>query len=648
MDAGRLDVRGAPQPYSLMLDLFRQILNISDASIDQAMAAALPTADSATRRLMALCLLQRRHPASLVSLILHFHVLPADVQRTVIQHLDDIPGALRHASRRRGTQGPGNVLTIIERSRATSMGYLITEQLRHGEGPLRAQAAGTILTLARQATTSVQPGIYPHMSAGDAARLISTVTDAMGCYLAHQRDEALLAVTALLPRAMPEAMGLLSRPEHATVKVMLKLIAEAGQQATIRQALPLFVAIKPLRGSGLTALRVCFRENRFGELLANHHLLLLPGVRQAITHAREPASLCPKTATAESLPAHQRRGLLPWMDALGLDVYDRVHRLEDLSQSPDPAVRLGVLRRMIAISRSPISPPDALDQIAAFTRDADPRIARIALWQLIQRKYPDLMPILGELLNARDQSLRRIAGKHLSPLGFSRLWESWSTMPEPRRQAAGRALIKIDPDFHRQLGLKLARPHQHDRLRALAMIRELNQGVFFELDIAQLLHDQDEKVASAAARALGAVDSQIAIDSLERALDHHDSRVRANAVEALSQAKSTKHVKRLLSMAEAEENRPRANAIGALMQMRTDQAISALQHMLLDPRADHRVSALWLVNEMGLLELARHVAEMSISDDDSRVKRRATDVTRQLLRIMTDPGEPGDTREAAG
>lgn len=623
-----------------MLNLFRQILAIGDTSVDQAMAAALPTADSTTRRLMALGLLQRRDPTSLVSLIIYFHQLPADVQRTIIRHLDDIPAALRHASRRRGTQGPANALTIIERARATSMCYLITEQLRHGDEPLRAQAGQTLLVLARDGTTLADPRYFPGMTARDAQRLAGAVVEAMKSYPAHERSDVLVALAALLPRAIPEAVSLLSQPSHATVTPMRGLIGQADRQPLLRRVLLLLLPVKPLRDAVITALRLCVRDDKCAQTLANHHLLLLPNVRQSLAHVREPASLCPNISSLELMAGCESRGLVPWLDVLPLNVDDRLARLSDLSQAADPAIRLAALRRIIQTARSPIAPADVLDHVAAFTRDEDVCIARIALWELIRKRYHELMPILGQVLNSRHEALRKIASRHLSPLGFARLWDSWSTMSQSRRLAAGRALIKIDPQFHRQLGLKLARPDQRDRLRALAIIRELNQGAFFEHDLSQLLHHHDEKVASAAARALGSVDSDSAIDSLEQALDHHDSRVRANAVEALSQAKSTKHVKRLISMTESEDNRPRANAIGALMQMRTDQAVQALKQMLADHRAAHRVSALWLVNELGLLEMARQVAEMSISDEDQKVKRQATEVTRELLQIMTDSQTP--------
>ena len=65
------------------------------------------------------------------------------------------------------------------------------------------------------------------------------------------------------------------------------------------------------------------------------------------------------------------------------------------------------------------------------------------------------------------------------------------------------------------------------------IIFRLNQGAFFVDALKVLINDSDQRVASAAARALGTADRDAAAGALQDALDHPDSRVRANAIEAL-------------------------------------------------------------------------------------------------------------------
>jgi len=87
-------------------------------------------------------------------------------------------------------------------------------------------------------------------------------------------------------------------------------------------------------------------------------------------------------------------------------------------------------------------------------------------------------------------------------------------------------------------------------------------------------------------------------------------------------------------MARNEDNRPRANAISALMGIRHPEAADALSAMLVDRRARHRISALWVVGQNDMLSLAGHVAELSISDPDREVKSRAEVVVRYLMGLM--------------
>src|SRR5690606_13404648 len=116
------------------------------------------------------------------------------------------------------------------------------------------------------------------------------------------------------------------------------------------------------------------------------------------------------------------------------------------------------------------------------------------------------------------------------------------------------------------------------------------------------------------------------------ALDHADARVRANAVEALQQLESVEQAEdRLRDMAQADHNRPRANAIGALLEMQAGDALAALNRMLIDERPEQRVSALWLVKSMGVMEVARQIAELALRDADPDVRGRARDVAAQLL-----------------
>jgi HEAT repeat protein len=359
---------------------------------------------------------------------------------------------------------------------------------------------------------------------------------------------------------------------------------------------------------------------------------------------REPAALLPSSEQRSALHPHEIQGLPAWIMALGLDDDQRLEALRPLLHAENSATRLFALRRLIALAEADPGQP-LLDVIAQACHDPKAPLARMALNYVLRRDYADRDRLLGELLASPHPSVRAIASRQFAPVGFARLWHSWPQMDRSRRQAAGRALWKIDPDLPRQIEEKLASPDRGVRLRALSMIEELNHGNAFEQTLTRLTQDPDRYVASAATKALGTAGSEQAAASLQQVLDHPDSRVRANAVEALDQLNSNRHLQQLAAMASDEDNRPRANAIKSLMDMETGKAMAALTHMLADDRTEHRNSALWLVETIGLVEVARQVGELAAYDPDPDVRTRATQAARQLLAGSQPRGEPTQPHE---
>jgi hypothetical protein len=89
-------------------------------------------------------------------------------------------------------------------------------------------------------------------------------------------------------------------------------------------------------------------------------------------------------------------------------------------------------------------------------------------------------------------------------------------------------------------------------------------------------------------------------------------------------------------MSREDDNRPRANAIGALLAMNFADALTTLANMLNDERPMHRLSALWLVDHLNLRDMVRHVAELSISDKDAKVRTRASKLIEHFIDTYSD------------
>lgn len=648
--------------------IYRSIRELDDPAVDAALAAALPTARGRALKIIALTLLDRHRPEGLLGLILSYHRLGPDARRHLVAHAQDLFRPLREAVATNGDEGPANAIEIIRASLATRLAYLVTDQLRHGSETVKDQAADCLLHLAQRAATAAEPAAAPAIDAQAVEFLQTAIGDAVKAYGQHRHQSVLTALAWLLPRPVAEAMACLDDRRHPASAPMQSALRRADDPGIRRILLPMLASAEQA-AAAVDGLRQAVSAGRVGEALPWFHLLALAPGGRALGRVTSPAMLWPEAEQVRAMPPHQRRGLPAYLMALPLSDEDRIARLGRLRDGDDAATRLFALRRLIEIAvPSPDRVPggdgspagDAADDaVAAFCHDADEAIARLALRHLIRRDYPGLSKVLASLVNSRHEQVRRLAGQRLAPLGFARLWETWTRLDTPRRLAAGRALIKIDPNFHRMLGDRLVHPQRKSRVRALAMIWELNQGALFRDTLIQLAQSDDSHVASAAVRALGSASEPepdpesepgprthepsgsplggAVVQTLEELLSHGDARVRANAIEALAQLRSSRHVDRLVELVDDPESRPRANAIAALMDLRTGDAVHALRRMLDDRRADHRHSALWLIQAVGLLELARHVAEVSVTDPDDRVRRRAADVVAQLLELMESP-----------
>ena len=666
-------------------DLYQRLRAIRDTSVDRAMAAALPTADPRAKRLIALSLLERKHAGSGVALVLNYHQLDEDTQHAVVRQVEDLYRPMREAVGSTDQQAWSNVIEIVRLSRSARLAYLVTEQLRHSATEVRQAAAQCLQELAAWASTERRkppperpgrshaagraPTAVPAAADGNGAYcggaasgarvaaerqpadarttafLETAVSNAVESFPVHQQVAVLLALSHLAPRPMPELRRRLASAAHPALAALRPLL-EASPEWSVRRALLWFARIPSLTEAALTGVHTAARRGQLGDVLGNAHLTIDARVRRLLAKLGNPEQLIPAAdqlgagvASSAAWAPHEWRGLPHWIAALPLTAAQKVQKLAALGRATDAPTRLAALRQLMALSAQ-TEALGACSVIAEFCRDPDPQLARIALRHLLRRQWDGLAALLLKLINAAHPDLRALAAEELAPLGFERLWSAWPRLSGAKRLAAGRALIKLDPGFHRLLAARLSQNDHDTAMRAVSMICCLHQGQFFEQALETLIQGPDKRLASAAVKALGTSGSSSAVGTLKDALVHADSRVRANAVEALHASNSTEHLPQLVQMARQDASRPRANAIGVLLERNVDEGLQLLLRMLADERPAQRASALWLIDHLELVQVARQVAETSISDADADVRRRARRVIQHLIAALSPAGEP--------
>ncbi|MCC7147024.1 MAG: HEAT repeat domain-containing protein [Phycisphaeraceae bacterium] len=629
--------------------IYASLRTCDDASVDQAIAAAMPTVHVADMPEVVQVAIYRHRPESLSSLVTHFHRMPASIQGAVVSQAARLDAELRQAFQNRQTQTAVNALKIIQRSRAYRLAYLVSDQLTHDRPALHRAASECLHALTDGMNSSQEP------SSNQSAQvrfLIEAVENAASHYEKHAQTEVITSLLSLSRRLSPAARQIFDHPRRPAVVVAQQLLAQPTDPAALRSILP-SLAVTSLAPAARLGLHRAVTERGLEIFLLDSHLLLVPAISRSLAHVNHPYHMLPGgipgalpgalpgagVGAEKALSPQALQGLPRWIAALPLPPKDQAKAWADLAGAEDPLVRSSALRCLFQAAAAS-DDPEYLSAIAVYTAGSDPDLARIALRYLIRCSWSGLDALISKLLQSPFPHVVELAQARLAAVGFDRLWRSWPKLSAAQRLASGAAAIRLVPTFFSQLGAKLAAADRAEQLRALAVVQELNQGQVFERLLLRLSRHKDDVIASSAVGALGAVGSIESLVALEAALNHTNARVRANAVEALEKLRSQRHLSRLRQMAQHDHARPRANAIHTLLRKHPADAICLLNTMLTDKRTQHRLSALWLVESAGALDVAHQVGAMSINDPDLKVRLRARDVMANLIARLRQSAHP--------
>lgn len=616
--------------------IFALLDAIADTSVDQAMAAALPTADEATAMTLATKLIKRNHVHSVSALVRHYHQLAQPIREMVITQAPNMGRILRHLAQGGSEQEQLNVVQIVHTCADPKLCYLLSDVLRYGNAAAHEDAASALLDLAhRSLYIPDQPQTQDEATraaSGQIDLLQQSIEQAITFYGMHHQPAVIEAILETQPRPLRQAATVLNDMKHPATRTLMQLCATPNNPAVCESMLSL-LSIPVLTEPIMQGIDFMAQNHTLHRIFTQGHLMLLPDRHKVLRRLPEDEKYYPQVQTLVGIRPRQMRYLPLWFSTICRTHAQLVAQLGTLRKVPDVATRMSALRCLMQMSPAE---QDAVNLVAGFCADSDEAIARIALRHLIRIDYIDLYHLMLRLINSPHESVRKIASQHVGPVGFEKYWDSWSRFDLNQRIAAGKALIKIDPTFHVQLGEKLESTNSVDMHKAMSIIRTLNQGTFFEYALEHLTHHENPKIASAAVKTLGSAGTERAARILESSLEHTDPRMRANAVEALDQIEHRNHVNQLMKMSKEDDNRPRANAIGALLSMNFSDALTTLANMLNDERPMHRLSALWLVDHLNLRDMVRHVAELSISDRDDNVRLRASKLIEQFINSYTD------------
>ncbi len=608
---------------------------------DLALLAALGEVDAVTAEEIVGLLLLRQQRVGLQGLIELFHDFDEPIRRTIVEHVDELFPALRLASQSKDEQVRLNVLAVIQRGYVYRAAYLVDSALHDRSPKVRETAADTLYALADQLlktspipepdrqslapeeTRTLNVDLEDYME--DRRQVIGALEGGLACYGMHLQPKVIEASMWFVDELGQKFWAVVgvpgSRPAHAAISII------AGAKSP--RLVPFCITAlhySTFRAPVAKALGLCVDTAFVEEWIRQSWRLAEPKIGRAMTGIKELVILKDRAVELMQLSPALQRHLPRWVMATGLPEQARLDFVKDLYRRGDPSMHRGVV-----LSILPYQEERVASLLRSISRDSDERAAGIARFELALRFPLDYPP--SELLESRKiatQQAGEVWGRAESNLTFEQYWKACDEATDEQRRDLGLQVFDKDASTLRLLTQQLASSSPADRLKALRIVTILDLGEDLVEHVYRLSHDPDPEVRSAAVAALGHLPGPVSSRLLKKALNDDDARVQANAVEAVERKGGADLTADLLPKLASRDNRVRANAVKALLKLGVREAAITLLRMLRDPSRAQRISALWLIDHMGLFTLASQVIRLADTDQDEIVRGRARSLTSRI------------------
>lgn len=641
--------------------VFEILRNDPDPAADVALLSALDGADLATAGAIVETLLTRNTREGLHGLVQAFHHLDDTLKQMVLVEWERLFSVLRECSQARSDRVRLNMLEMIRRACIYRAAYLVEGALRQRAMQVRQAAANTLAFLAeellRAAPVPVRGSDLQALTpaelrdcmldleshAEDRRQLVAALESAVASYDIHGQAQVVEVSLWFLDDMSPACWSLLTTPGSRVAQVAARCITPTMSPRLVPFAMAAlnFSEFRPHVAKAMaTGPDSLFLE----EWLRQSWRLAQPKIARGMSGLKELACAANHGWDLLQMPPRAQRHLSRWIHSVGLPQPERIDLLREALRHGCREASRSALWVLTTLSDRYV------DEILWSVEDPeDPEIAQIARRELA-RRCPMELPISELIAPRADWDALQQSDRVRPAMTFERYWAAFDHLSEEQRVQAGHDAFKSTPLAQSVLARKMGESNPLERVRALRIISTLGLAQRFEERLYQMCHDPVPQVRSAAMAAVAPLGTPVARRLLRNALADSDPRVQANAVEAFAACGQESAIESLLDKLGSPDNRVQANAVKALLKLGAREAAEALLHMLRHENRMHRISALWLVDRMGLFSLASRVAGMAARDPDPAVRRKAANLAEHLpVPLETDPAQgmaAGAKREA--
>lgn len=362
----------------------------------------------------------------------------------------------------------------------------------------------------------------------------------------------------------------------------------------------------------------------------------------AALRAQTPAEFTTLAAAFEDVPWWDRLSAAADVDA---DTVEVNLALLKSSRTPEATVRTRI--------RALLNHPSAHARAAALTTmeayrsrdlaeiagrmldDPSDDVKAVAAWVLSREKVPGLPQRLAPHVRSTHPRLQAIAMKVITEASFERYIGAFDRLDEDTREAAARAISKLDASFIERLRAEVEGLDPDRRMRALRIAEYAHAEKELGAALRDVLQDPDVKLRATALKMLGVTGSAEGMRHLIEALNDPDRRIRANAVEAIEEIGDTRFTALLKPFLADPDNRVRGNTAKALWRLGVADGRSTLEAMLASEDRLMRLSGAWAMGEIGSREFEPVLRDRLAGEPDAQVRERILKALAELAE-----GEP--------
>lgn len=659
----------------MLNQLIHALVGTPNQAADDVLVQALRIGAENEQRLVLDLLLKRGTSRGMNGIIAAYDTLPQSLQASVLANVRRLNHALAECGRSDTQALRLAAMRLIAAGRQGRLAYVLSENLHNSDATLSKAATDAIVALARWVATETKrlnrgataddsapaalalpapaslpaegPAQGPAASAYDRLmaerpEIEAAVARAINVHRGKHGPDLLRAGLLLADWPGSQTLAILHTAKHGGQGPMVRRLQQPPDSEHVAAFL-LGASHGQLRSQFGVAFSHVDHAPVLDALLRKTHWVKDAQLQTCLHQVTRGTwwGLSELRRDAERRTAADVASIADWIACSGLHdveqderllaLLDRVRSEPDATAPDSIAARLRLLR--VAMGRRHGA---SIVLIRALLNDPDERIVRMAAREIVRRKPADFENTLLKLMTSAAPALRRVIGRATGQAGFEGFWLRFDRLDKSTRKQAGKAMLKLLPDALQRLQRRALAGPVEQRIKALQIVQELGVAETLRETLIQLCADTHPRVRSKAITVLGELPVAPNKVLIERLLQDNDARVRANAVEALEDRGDPDFIPALAQRALGASGRERANAIKAMHRMKVGTAGSQLFQMLHDARAEHRISAMWAMKQIGWWQLLNEVGRLARADDNPRVRRYAVGVLKTVSELLKE------------